>query len=123
MNVLIGCATLLGFQLLGEGLGSVWHLPLPGPVLGMIFLAMWLAWRGLSGPRGEGLQQTSGALLTNLSLLFVPAAVGVMLHFGRLRHEWLPIATALVLSTVIGLVVTAWVVQRLAPRDEQDGGR
>jgi holin-like protein len=52
-------------------------------------------------------------LLSHLSLLFVPAGVGVVMYGRELAADWVPIAIAIVLSTVVGLAVTAWVAQRL----------
>ena len=55
--------------------------------------------------------QASTALLSHLSLLFVPAGVGMMAHFGRIADEWIPITLALLLSTVITMVATALIMQ------------
>ncbi|KAB2969583.1 CidA/LrgA family protein [Zoogloea sp.] len=96
-------ALLLTFQLTGETLRVALHLPVPGPVLGMALLLVWLVVRG--GP-GDDLRHTSGTLLQHLSLMFVPAGTGVMLHVGRLADEAWPIAIALVVSTVLGLAAT-----------------
>jgi holin-like protein len=52
------------------------------------------------------------ALLGHLSLLFVPAGVGVMLHVRRLADEGLAIVVALVVSTALSIIVTALVVDR-----------
>ena len=54
--------------------------------------------------------------VVGMLLLFVPAGVGVMLHFKRLGAEWLPIAVALVASTEICIGVTALVMQWLLRR-------
>ena len=51
-------------------------------------------------------------LLSHLSLLFVPAGVGVMLHLRRLADEALAVGVALVASTALSIVVTALVVER-----------
>lgn len=100
-------ATLLVFQSLGEVLSFVLKLPVPGPVIGMALLLGWLRLR----PKAYAqLRETSIGLLRHLSLLFVPAGVGVMLHAARLADEWLPIALALVLSTALAIAVTALVV-------------
>jgi holin-like protein len=101
-------ATLLVFQTLGEVLAYALALPLPGPVLGMALLLAWLLADARVAPRLRG---TSVELLRHLSLLFVPAGVGVMVHVGRIAQEWLPIVVALVVSTVLALGVTALVVQ------------
>jgi holin-like protein len=108
--VLGAIATLLLFQLAGEALTVLLHLPIPGPVLGMGLLFVALVLRR-SVPRG--LTVTAQALLRHLSLLFVPAAVGVMLHFERIAREWPAIVAALVVSTFVAIVVTAVVLGAL----------
>lgn len=108
-------ATLLVFQLLGEALSFGLRLPVPGPVIGLalLLLALWLrpAWL-------EALRPTALGLLQHLSLLFVSAGVGVMLHLRRLGDEALAIGIALVLSTWVGLAVTAWVTVMLMPKPQ-----
>jgi holin-like protein len=52
-------------------------------------------------------------LIRNMALLFVPAGVGVMAYAGRLQSQWLPIAGALVVSTVAVLLVVGWMQQRM----------
>src|SRR5574342_961359 len=102
-------ATLLGFQLLGEALSFGLHAPVPGPVLGMALLLVWLI---CNENAANALRPTGLEILRHLSLLFVPAGVGIMLHVVRLAHEWLPIIVALVASTAIAIVVTALVIDR-----------
>jgi holin-like protein len=100
---------ILLLQLLGEFIVQWSGAPVPGPVLGMVFMAL-LFGAGVRVP--EHLRQTCQALLAHLSLLFVPAGVGVMLHLDRLSVEWLPLLAAIVVSTWLTLAVTAWVMQR-----------
>lgn len=104
---------LLLFQLAGEVIARGLDLPIPGPVIGMALLFLYLAWR--RGPDTE-LQQTAQGLLRHLSLLFVPAGTGVMLHLHRLQDEWLPILLSLVVSTAVTLAVTAVIMQALSRR-------
>jgi holin-like protein len=102
---MLGALTLLlVYQLVGEAIVHFARLPVPGPVVGMLLLFVTLLLRG-SAP--DWLRDTCQALLSHLSLLFVPAGIGVMLHFQRLGAEWLPVAVALVASTVITIGVTA----------------
>lgn len=108
---MLGAFTLLlVYQLVGEVLVLMTGLPVPGPVVGMLLLFLSLAARG-SAP--QWLRETCQGMLAHLSLLFVPAGVGVLLHFRRLGEEWLPIAVALVASTVITIGVTALVMRAL----------
>ena len=103
---------LLIFQLIGEVIARGFSLPVPGPVLGMLFLFIALA---LRGGRGEELQATSQGLLQHLSLLFVPAGTGIMVHLHRVEAEWLPLLLSLLVSTAATLAVTA-LVMKLATR-------
>ncbi len=110
---MIGAITLLlVFQLIGEVLARALVLPVPGPVIGMALFAA-LAWRG--GPSTD-LRDTAQGLLQHLSLLFVPAGTGVMLHYQRLSDEWLPILVSLVLSTALTIAISALVLRLLIRR-------
>jgi holin-like protein len=105
---------ILVCQLAGELVVAGTGLPVPGPVLGMTILFVGLLVRGKVP---AGLAQVGGTLLDNLSLLFVPAGVGVTVHLTLLRNEWLPISLALVGSTLLTILVTGWVMKRLS-RDQ-----
>ena len=111
---MLGALTLLlVYQLVGEVVARMFALPIPGPVIGMALLFLTLVLRG--GP-DESLRTTAGTLLQHLSLLFVPAGTGVMLHLGRVADEWLPLAAALVVSTAATLAVTALTMRLLMPK-------
>ena len=75
--------------------------------LGMALLFVALILRG--GP-GKNLQDTANGLLGHLSLLFVPAGAGIMLHADRLASEWQALLAALVISTLAALAVSALVL-------------
>jgi holin-like protein len=103
-------AMLLVFQTAGEAGSYALSLPVPGPVMGMALLLGWLA---LRPSQVDDMRPTSSELLRHLSLLFVPAGVGVMLHAQRLADEGWAILIALVVSTVLALIVTAYTVDRM----------
>jgi holin-like protein len=108
---MIGALTLIFcFQLLGETISHLFGLPIPGPVIGMLLLFAWLS---LRGQLSEGLERASSGLLDNLTLLFVPAGVGLILYIDQLREHWLGIAIVLILSTAITIVGTALTLQFL----------
>jgi len=112
---------LLVYQLVGEVISKSMDLPLPGPVVGMALLFAALLIRG---ELADGLRDTADGLLKHLSVLFVPAGVGVILHLHLIKSEWQAISAALVASTVATIAVTALVMvglSRLAG-DAQDGG-
>jgi putative effector of murein hydrolase LrgA (UPF0299 family) len=111
-------AILLIFQCVGEGVAFVTGLPIPGPVIGMLLLFMML----LARPRLlEVMEGTAGELLRHLSLLFVPAGVGIVVAASSGRGQWLAIVAAVAGSTLLTLAVTAFVMQALARPGPGDG--
>ncbi len=98
---------ILACQLIGEFTVSAAGLPFPGPVAGMLLLFIFLL---IKGSVPDDLTNVAGSLLNNLSLLFVPAGVGVMVHFELLGTDAIPLSAALIISTVLTMIVTATVM-------------
>lgn len=103
-----GLIYVLLFQALGEALAFTLPVPIPGPVIGMVLLFLWLMVRG---DKNGALTQFSTLFLRHLSLLFIPAAVGIMLHADRLAEEWVAILVAVFGSVLASITVTAYVVR------------
>ncbi len=101
---------LLVYQLIGEVIAQFFALPVPGPVIGMGLLFATLAVRGAVS---DELRGTASGLLQHLSLLFVPAGTGVMLHFGRLADEWPALVASLLVSTAVTIAVSALLLRAL----------
>jgi len=119
--MLAALTALLICQLVGEASVRLLGLPVPGPVLGLLLLLAVLALRR-EVPASLG--TTAGGLLKHLSLLFVPAGVGVLQHLPRIQAEWLAIVAALLVSSVATIVVTAVVMRatmRLMKLDDDAG--
>lgn len=108
---------LLLCQLAGEVLVRLLHLPVPGPVCGMVLL---FAGFCLLGRIPDALARTADGMLANISLLFVPAGVGVMLHFDLIAADWVAIAVGIILSTTAGLILTALPMHLLRRRHAAD---
>lgn len=110
---------ILACQLAGETLVAATGLPLPGPVAGMAILFAGLLAAGLP----EGLGRVADAILGHLSLLFVPAGVGVMLHAPLIARDLVPISAALVLSTLAAVAVTGLAMRALSKAAGGEGER
>lgn len=108
-------AILLLCQLIGELTVLYLQIPIPGPVVGMFILFIGLMIRG-NIP--EVLSVTANGLLGQLSLLFVPAGVGVMTHLTLLGKQWLPLTVSLVISTLLTIAVTGVLMQNLVSNKE-----
>ncbi len=98
--MIVHLVVLLACQLAGEVISRAAGLPLPGPVLGMALLfAALLALPGLAAR----IAPTTRGLLAHLSLLFVPAGVGVVGHLDTLGSDGIALMTALLVSTVLAI--------------------
>ena len=101
-------ALLLVCQLAGEVIHRLTGLPLPGSVIGMVLLLAWLA---LVPRERLTLTQVTGWLTAHLSIMFVPAAVGIMQEGPVLARQGVAIVVATVVSTLLTIAVTAIVFQ------------
>lgn len=110
---------LLGCQLAGEATVRLAGLPVPGPVLGLVLLFVCLQLRAMMTPAAPAISATSlgavsAVLLGNLGLMFVPVGTGIVKHAGTLIAHGPGLIVALVGSTALTLVVTAFVFVRVA---------
>jgi holin-like protein len=95
---------ILACQLIGEAASHALALPLPGPVLGMILMVLALQ---LVPPLAATLRPVAQNILGHMSLLFVPAGVGVVGHFAAFGGQGLALALAIIGSTVAAIAVGA----------------
>ena len=99
-------------QLIGEVIVRGLKLPLPGPVVGLLLVLLLLLARDrfatlARGPlQNDGVEGASRGLLAHLSLLFVPAGVGVVQKLDLLAEHGIAILLILVASVVVTLLVT-----------------
>lgn len=109
MSALIGFTLLLVFQVFGEVVAKWLRLDLPGPVIGLMLLWPSLYHHWIR----SHVQAVAGFLLSNLSLLFIPVGVGVIIHLDLLATVWWQIALSLLVSTVLGLAATMYLLRFL----------
>jgi putative effector of murein hydrolase LrgA (UPF0299 family) len=114
MNGLRGLAWLLALQSVGELLARGLSLPFPGPVIGMLLLLIALKVPSVREP----VAACANFLLSHLSLLFVPVGVGVMTHLDLLGQYGARMLAVLVLSTWVGLAVTALALRLLKEKSD-----
>jgi holin-like protein len=119
-------------QLAGEALVRGIGAPMPGPVIGLMFLLVLLLLRDrfavlargpLLGGEADGVESISRGLLANLSLLFVPAGVGVVQKLDLIVNHGIAFLGVLAISVLITLLVTVGafiVASRLMTRGESE---
>lgn len=110
-------AVLLVCQLAGEIAVRLVGAPVPGPVVGAAMLAVILSVRGIPA----FLPPVAHGILRNLSLLFVPAAVGVVQYGPLLAEHGIALVVILVVSTALAMAVTALVFRFVAARTGGSG--
>jgi len=119
--MLAALTLIIALQVLGTLVVELLALPIPGPVLGMLLFLLVLPRVGTNWP---DLERVTGFFLANLSLLFVPAAVGIVRHIELVSPILLQLAAVLLISLIAGLVVTSWVfatlARRLAPARQEE---
>jgi holin-like protein len=112
--MIAGLVEILLFQGMGEVLSRFLVPAIPGPVIGLLLLLAWLRIRkGI--PAHVAL--VADALVGHLGLLFVPAAVGVVMFLPQLRTHAVAVIVALVVS-VLATVAVAALVLRLLGKDD-----
>ncbi len=107
--MILHLTSILVFQLIGETLTRSFGLIVPGPVLGMALLLAFFAPRAAAA-----IQPTAQGLLSHLSLLFVPAGVGIVSHLDRMGSDGPAILLALAVSTALAITVGALVFSGLS---------
>lgn len=121
-----GLALILCCQLAGESLARGMGLPVPGPVVGLVLLLAVLLLRDhlpamAAGPLRDGRVETvAKGLLAHLSLMFVPAGVGVVQHPDLVASHGFAIAAVLAVSLLVTMLATVGaflLISRLLSRD------
>ena len=98
-----GFAILLVMLWLGNVAAQ--FLPLPGPLVGMLLLFVFLTLH--KGAAAQAAIACGEQFLKHYAFFFIPAGVGVMVNIQQLRGSLLGIAASLVLSSLLCLIVTA----------------
>ncbi|PNG28299.1 CidA/LrgA family protein [Pseudomonas protegens] len=114
--LLRGLTWLVLFQLLGTALNHLLLPVLPGPIIGLLLLLVFLVVRG---EVGEPLNLAASSLLRYLPLLLVPPAVGVMVYARDIAADFWAISGALVLSLVISMAFVGVLMLRLVKRQSR----
>lgn len=105
-------SVILICQLIGEVIVRGLRVPVPGPVVGLALLFVVLITRDrfpimARGPlRDNAVEGTAKGMLAHLSLLFVPAGVGVVQQLDLLTQHGVVIFVILAASVLVTLVVT-----------------
>ena len=111
--MLIGSVVIIGFYCLGELTHDYLQLPIPGSVIGMLYLFLYLIFQT---EVSSSLQRSGQLLISNLPLLLIPSSVGIVTCVGLLEKNGIAIVITLSISIVFSLIITAWVLNLLSQK-------
>jgi len=110
MRILRQLLVVLGVWLAGEVLSRGLNLPIPGNVLGMFIMLILLC---LKAVKVTKLTEVSNFFLENISLFFIPSVAAIIIYYKQVEGQILKVLAALVLSTILVFLVTAYTVEGL----------
>ena len=105
------------FAVIGEAISTFFKLPIPGSIIGLFLLliALQLKWIRL-----RHIHAVAEFLIANMTILFLPPAVGIMEKFDVIAPYLLPIVLIIFFAAVINIILIAFVVQFIKRRFEGD---
>ncbi|MBC5618742.1 CidA/LrgA family protein [Streptococcus anginosus] len=119
MKLYVQLMIIFSISLIGEGISYLFHLPIPGSIIGLLLLFLALQFKIF---RLRHVSMVGNFLLANMTILFLPPAVGIMDKFHVIAPYLLPIVLIIVGAIVINVIVIAVVVHFIKNRFEGDYG-
>lgn len=112
IRFLSGFLVIAGFQWLGNTLQSLWQLPIPGVVMGLLSLFSFLC---LTKGRPLFLVTAGQSLIQWLPFFFIPVGAGIMLYANLVLEHTLLLIASIVLGTLASIVCIGWLQKHLLP--------
>lgn len=120
MKYLRQFAIILFVSLLGELLRVLIPLPIPASVYGLVLMLLALT-TGII--KLHQVKEASAFLIEIMPVMFIPAGVGLLESWPALKPVWIPVVLITMLTTVIVMVVTGRVAQRIIGKENKEDGK
>lgn len=120
MKYLRQFAIILFISLLGELLRVLIPLPIPASVYGLVLMLLALT-TGII--KLHQVKEASAFLIEIMPVMFIPAGVGLLESWPALKPVWIPVVLITMLTTVIVMVVTGRVAQRIIGKEKKEDGK
>lgn len=117
MKIYFQLLIIFGFSFVGDTLSNSLHLPVPGSILGMIFLFLALQFKVL---KFTDVDEVGSFLINNMTILFLPAGVGIMAKWSLISDFWWQIALIVLLALIVNVFVLGHLVQFIKVKCEGD---
>lgn len=110
---------ILGITMAGEFFNQILPLPVPAGVYGLFIMLGAL----VSGAvRLEDVEGTGNFLLDTMTMMFIPATVGIVTCAQQLKTVLVPFMLVILLTTLIVMAVTGRTAQWVVKREERREG-
>ncbi|RZI48581.1 CidA/LrgA family protein [Lactococcus kimchii] len=117
MKIYMQLLIIFGFSYAGNLISNFFHLPVPGSILGMIFLFLALQFRVL---KFTDVDEVGSFLINNMTILFLPAGVGIMAKWNLISNYWWQISLIILLALLLNFLVLGKLVEAIKKRFEGD---
>ncbi|WP_294967196.1 CidA/LrgA family protein [Sulfurimonas sp.] len=116
-SILNGIVILFIFQFIGESITTLFSLIIPGPIVGMVLLLLFLL---IIKRSFESLDSAAVWLLRYLALLVIPATAGIITQFDIISKEFWPIVLSLSIGTFVSLAFSMKIMDVLITKQGKD---
>lgn len=117
MKLYVQFMIILAFSFIGEAISTLFKLPVPGSIIGLVLLFLALETKQI---RLRHIDVVGNFLLANMTILFLPAAVGIMDRFKDIKDYLLPISIIIVVAIFLNIAMIGFVVQFIKKHFEGD---
>lgn len=107
--IAVQIAGLFLFNFLGEFISSLFKLPLPGSIVGLLLLFLSLHYKLIPETY---IKEGVGFLLAILPLFFIPATVGIIQYPEFLSAKGITLIVIVMISTFLTMIVAGRVSER-----------
>lgn len=117
MKIYLQLLIIFGFSFIGNVISNVFRLPVPGSILGMILLFLALQFKLLEF---RHVDEAGSFLINNMTILFLPAGVGIMAKWNLISHFWAQILLIVVAALIINMLILGKLVEWIKVKFEGD---
>lgn len=116
MKIVKQFAIILSILYLGYAIVSLFHLPIPANVIGMVLLIIALISKII---KLEDVEEVSKFIIQYLTIFFIAPSAGIMMYFNLFRKEFVAIFIPLLLSIILGFFVSGKVTELLMKKEDE----
>lgn len=117
MKIYMQLLIIFGFSFIGNVISILFHLPIPGSIIGMILLFLALQFKLLEF---RHVDEAGSFLINNMTILFLPAGVGIMAKWNLISHFWAQILLIVIGALIINILILGKLVEWIKVKFEGD---